>query len=118
MIGKFICLNEATYNANIPLEFMGRYARVERDEDGELVSILPTTFKEVGMDNKRAYGSVIELTINDAKYFVMELEASWLNGEVSALIDLGNGLSYPNNTLLTNEEAIDLIRLNTDDSLS
>ena len=115
MIGKFICLNEATYNANIPLEFMGRYARVERDEEDELVSILPTTFKEVGEDNRRAYGSVIELTINDAKFYVMELDASWLSGEVSALLSLGANLTYPNNTLLTNAEAIELIKANTDD---
>ena len=115
MIGKFICLNEATYNSNIPLELQGRYARVEKDEEGELVSILPTTFAEVGEDNRRAYGAVIELTINDAKFYVMELEASWLGGEVSALLELGNGLSYPNNTLLTNEEAISLINQHQDD---
>ena len=112
MIGKFICLNEATYNSEIPVDLQARYARVDRDDEGNLLDILPTTFAEVGEDNRRAYGSVIELTINDENFYVMELEASWLNGEVSALIDLGNGLNYPNNTLLTKEEAIELIRVN------
>ena len=115
MIGKFICLNEQTYNSDIPVELVGRYARVEKDEEGVLVDVLPTTFAEVGEDNKTEYGSVVEITINDAKFYVMELEASWLNGEVSALIDLGEGLSYPNNTLLTKEEAKSLIKANQND---
>jgi len=115
MIGKFICLNEQTYNSEIPLELLGRYARVELDEEGVLVGVLPTTFAEVGEDNKTAYGSVVELNINDAKFYVMELEVSWLSGEITALIDLGEGLSYPNNTLLTREEAKSLIKANQDD---
>jgi hypothetical protein len=50
----------------------------------------------------------------------MEFNASWLQSEVSALIDLGNGLDYPNNTLMTNKEAIELINLNqsNDESFS
>ena len=39
----------------------------------------------------------------------MEFNASWLESEVSSLINLGNGLDYPNNTLMTNSEAITLI---------
>jgi len=46
---------------------------------------------------------------------VMELEASWLSGEITALINLGEGLNYPNNTLLTREEAKSLIKANQDD---
>ena len=42
----------------------------------------------------------------------MEFNASWLQSEVSALINLGNGLEYPNNTLMTNKEAISIIQDN------
>ena len=42
----------------------------------------------------------------------MELEASWTSSEVSALISLGSGLSSPNNTLMTNKEAIAFINAN------
>ena len=121
MIGNiFICLNEATYNGEIPAELQGSYSRISTDEEGELVAVLPTTFKEVGEDGKRKFGSVVELTIDEAKFYIMEFNASWLESEVSALINLGNGLDYPNNTLLTNKEAIELINLNqsNDESLS
>ena len=121
MIGNiFICLNEATYNGEIPAELQGSYARVSSDEEGNLIEILPTTFKEVGEDGRRKFGSVVELTIDEAKFYIMEFNASWLQSEVSALIDLGNGLDYPNNTLMTNKEAIELINLNqsNDESFS
>lgn len=116
MIGNiFICLNEATYNGLIPNELQGSYARVSSDEDGNLIEILPTTFKEVGEDGKRKFGSVIEINVNGSVYFIMELNASWLQSEVTALIGLGSGLSYPSNTLLTNAEAIVLINQYTND---
>ena len=118
MIGNiFICLNEATYNGEIPAELQGSYARVSSDEEGNLIEILPTTFKEVGEDGKRKFGSVVELTIDEAKFYMMEFNASWLLSEVSALINLGNGLDYPNNTLMTNKEAVVVIQSNQDELL-
>tara|TARA_R110000851_G_scaffold114167_1_gene239193 strand:- start:1288 stop:1644 length:357 start_codon:yes stop_codon:yes gene_type:complete len=111
MVGNiFICLNEATYNREIPTELQGSYSRISTDEEGELVAVLPTTFAQIGEDNKRKFGGVVEITIDEAKFYIMEFNASWLESEVSALINLGNGLDYPNNTLMTNKEAIKLIQ--------
>ena len=111
MVGNiFICLNEATYNGEIPTELQGSYSRISRDKEGELVAVLPTTFRRVGMDNKRKFGGVVEITIDEAKFYIMEFNASWLQSEVSALLNLGNGLDYPNNTLMTNKEAVKLIQ--------
>ena len=110
MVGNiFICLNEATYNGEIPTELQGSYSRISRDEEGELVAVLPTTFAQIGEDNNRKFGGVVEVTINEVKFYIMEFNASWLESEVSSLINLGNGLDYPNNTLMTNSEAITLI---------
>lgn len=110
MIGNvFICLDEATYKGFIPNELQGSYARKAYDEDGNLLAILETTFEEVGEDNRIKFGSVIEVTVNESVYYIMEFNASWLQSEVSALISLGSGLNYPNNTLLTNKEARELI---------
>ena len=115
MIGNiFICLNESTYNGLIPVELQGSYSRMSYDLDDDIVEVLPTTFKDVGEDGKRKFGSVVELTIDEAKFYIMEFNASWLQSEVSALINLGNGLDYPNNTLMTNKEAISLINLHSD----
>ena len=114
MVGNiFICLNEATYNGEIPTELQGSYSRISRDEEGELVAVLPTTFAQIGEDNKRKFGSVVEIEVNGSVYYIMEFNASWLQSEVSALFRLGKGLRYPNNTLMTNKEAIELINLHT-----
>jgi len=116
MIGNiFICLEEQTYKGLIPEELEGSYARKTYDEDGELLNILPTTFEEVGVDNRIKFGSVIEIDVNGAKHYVMEFNASWLQSEVTALIALGDVLNYPSNTLLTNSEAISLINLYSND---
>jgi|TARA_R110000803_G_scaffold149772_1_gene215245 hypothetical protein len=113
MVGNiFICLNEATYRGEIPRELQGSYSRISTDEEGELIAVLPTTFAQIGDDNKRKFGSVVEIEVNGSVYFIMEFNASWLQSEVSALINLGNGLEYPNNTLMTNKEAIALIQDN------
>ena len=121
MVGNiFICLNEATYNSEIPTELQGSYSRISRDEEGELVAVLPTTFAQIGEDNKRKFGGVVEVEVNGNVYYIMEFNASWLQSEVSALFRLGKGLRYPNNTLMTNKEAIELINSNqpNDESLS
>ena len=121
MVGNiFICLNEATYNGEIPTELQGSYSRISRDEEGELVAVLPTTFAQIGEDNKRKFGGVVEVEVNGSVYYIMEFNASWLQSEVSALFRLGKGLRYPNNTLMTNKEAIELINSNqpNDESLS
>ena len=101
----YISVNEATYEAAIPPELMAKYAR--EDQYGDKIT---TTFKEVGIDNELDYGPVIPLSYEGANYYLIELEASWKNGEISALIQLGEGLSYPNNTLLTINEAIAFVQ--------
>lgn len=116
MVGNiFICLNEATYKGTIPTALEGSYARKTYDDDGSLVSVLSTTFEEVGEDNKRKFGAVIQVSIEDDNFYVMEFNASWLQSEVTALLSLGDGLSYPSNTLMTNAEAISLIQENQND---
>ena len=113
----FICLNRATYKGNIPTELEGKYSRKSYDEEGALIEVLDTTFEDVAIDNRVKFGNVIELNIADNKYYVIELDCSWLNGEVSALLNLGSALNYPSNCLMTNEEAMELIRDNQDDQI-
>ena len=115
MIGNiYICLNEETYNSEIP-DLLSRYRRAEFDEEGALVRLLPTTFAEMGEDNKRQYGRVLEFQKDGENFYILEFSASWLNGEVSYLLGLGEGLAYPNNTLLTSDEAVSLVQENTEE---
>jgi len=111
----FICLNEAAYKGLIPKELEGNYARKVYDLDDDLVEVIPTTFEDVGVDNRVKFGSVIEFKIKNKKYFVLELDCSWLGGEVSALLALGDSLEYPSNCLMTNEEAMKIISDNRED---
>jgi len=111
----FICLNRATYKGLIPSKLEGKYARKVYDLNDDLVEVLPTTFEDVAIDNRVKFGDVIELNISTANYYVVELDCSWLGGEVSTLLDLGSNLNYPNNCLMTNAEAMELIRDNAND---
>jgi len=114
----FICLNRATYKGLIPTELEGKYSRKVYDEEGALIETLDTTFEQLGADNRIKFGNVIEFKIGAKKYFVLELDCSWLDGSVSALLGLGSNMNYPNNCLMTNKEAMELIKDNQDESTS
>ena len=43
--------------------------------------------------------------IGKAKFYIIQLEASWLNGELSSLLNLGKNKAYPKNCLMTRSEA-------------
>lgn len=108
----YISLNESTYEGSIPTELVNKYGVPVLDDDGVETGKITPTFKELGEMNKSLFGHVITVTIDSVNYYVMELEASWTSSEVSALIALGSGLSSPNNTLMTNKEAIAFINTN------
>ncbi len=53
--------------------------------------------------------------IGKAKFHIIELEASWLGGELSALLKLGKNKAYPKNCLMTRSEAVKFVRDNAND---
>ncbi len=108
----YISLNESTYEDLIPTELVDKYGISVLDDEGVETSKTTPTFKELGEVNKHLFGPVITVTVDSVNYYVMELEVSWTSSEVSALIALGLGLSSPNNTLMTNKEAINFINEN------
>ena len=115
MIGNiYICLNEETYNSNLP-DIFSRYRRPGYDEEGALVQLLPTTYAQMAEDNKFLYGTVVNIEVEGSQYYIVEMTASWLGGEVSHLLGLGEGLSFPNNAVLTSNEASQLVADNTQD---
>ncbi len=84
-------------------------------EEGEVESTTNhhPTWEEFGSRNSNLFGSPV--TVGDV--VVYEMEASWLNSEVSALIALGNGQSAPNYTVYTNAEVRNFIAENTPSEL-
>ena len=113
----YMCLNTTTYNAKIPDELVATYGIPSYNEEGELDEVLHPTFKELGAHNLIKFGAVPVVKIGSANYYIVELEVSWKQGETSALLKLGEGLAYPNNTLMTNTEAREFIRDNAIDEI-
>ena len=76
--------------------------------------ILPT-WDELANSSKHKslYGAPVKLKVGNRNIYVVELTASWLAHEMSAVMALGNGLEAPQNTLMTADEAQYLISNNT-----
>ena len=113
----YMCLNTTTYNAKIPTELVATYGIPSYNEEGELDEVLHPTFKELGEHNLIKFGAVPVVKISSAKYYIVELEVSWKKGETSALLKLGEGKSYPSNSLMSNTEACQFINNNTSDDI-
>ena len=90
-----------------------RYDWVEHtyNEEGEVESTTNNhpTWEQFGIRNKGLFGSPVTV----ADVVVYEMEASWLDSEVSALIALGDGQPAPNYTVYTNAEVRQFIAENT-----
>ena len=81
------------------------------NEEGEVESstTIHPTWEQFGERNQGLFGSPV--AVGDV--VVYEMEASWLEGEVSALLALGNGQAAPNYTVHTNAEVRAFIQENT-----
>ena len=90
-----------------------RYDWIEHtyNEEGEVESTTNNhpTWEQFGIRNKGLFGSPVTV----ADVVVYEMEASWLDSEVSALIALGDGQPAPNYTVYTNAEVRQFIADNT-----
>ena len=108
----FLCLDNTTFNKLIPNELVGTYGIPEYDEEGIQNGVTHPTFKELGEYNRRKFGYNPMVKIGASKFYIVELEASWLNGELSSLLKLGKNKAYPKNCLMTRTEAAQFIQDN------
>jgi hypothetical protein len=72
------------------------------------------TWAEYGEKYKGDFGAPVSVTKDDVEFIVYELELSWLDSEISALVALGSGLSAPSYTLYNASEARQFIIDNSD----
>lgn len=113
-----MCLNDTTFNQLIPSELLSTYGIPEYDEEGIQNGVKHPTFKELGKHNTIKFGGNPMVKIGTSKFYIIELEASWLNGELSSLLILGEDLAYPHNCLMTRTEASQFLQDNqTDDGI-
>lgn len=86
-------------------------------EEGEVdtTTLVHPTWAQFGERNQGLFGSPVTVSVSDVEYIVYEMEASWLDSEVSALIALGNGLTQPSYTVYTNAEVRQFIADNAEE---
>ena len=91
------------------------WTEVAYNDEGEVESTttIHPTWSQYGEKYKADFGAAVSVSVNDVEFIVYELEVSWLDSEVSALIALGNGQSAPNYTVYTNAEVRQFIAENT-----
>ena len=113
----YLCLDNTTFNKLIPNELVGTYGIPEYDEEGIQNGVKHPTFKELGKHNTIKFGGNPMVKIGTSKFYIVELEASWLNGELSSLLKLGKNKAYPKNCLMTRTEAAQFIEDNKTDEI-
>jgi len=101
----YICLKKATYESKVPDTLKSKlgWNEYEYDDDGEITSTTAyrPTWKESAFKGKLGAPRVSL----DGGLIIVKGEFSMLTGELTAMIALGNGLAYPNNSVLTKSEA-------------
>ena len=102
----YICLTKATYESAIPSVLQPKlgWNNYTYEADGETVKTTTAytpTWKEATFAGKLG----APRTSLDGGLIIIKGEFSLLQGELTAIIALGNGLAYPNNSVLTKTEA-------------
>ena len=109
----YISVPQADINNELPAAIT-RYDWTEStyNDEGEVVSTttIHPTWEQFGSRYSGLFGSPV--SVSDV--VVYEMEASWLNSEVSALIALGAGQSAPSYTVYTAAEARQFIADNAE----
>ncbi len=105
----YVCLTKATYEATVPSVLQPKlgWDNYTYEEDGETIASTTAytpTWKEAAFKGKLG----APRTSLDGNLIIVKGEFSLRTGELSAIIALGSGVSYPNNSVLTKTEAQDL----------
>lgn len=117
----YLSIPAADFNDSVPFTFWDWQVTAtdpqNPEAEPEVLTVHPT-WAELAEKNKPLYGEVVSVTVGEDEYKLIELEASWLNGEISQLIALGEGQSVYGYTLMNNSEAQAFVRDNAPESPS
>lgn len=103
----YFSLPKKNLNDQVPVPLDERYMMNEYLDGDEFPTTRPCTFKEA---HEKARGGAIRYFSSKGKEFALiEIESSDLKGERRALKDLGKGKSAPYFTVLTSEEAQEIL---------
>lgn len=86
------------------------------DDEGavDTTTLVHPTWAQYGEKYKADFGSAVQISVNDSDYIIYELELSWKDSEISALIALGSKKATPKYTLMNATEARELIADNAE----
>ena len=106
----YICLKKTTYESNVPSVLQPKlgWNNYTYEDDGETIrttTAYTPTWKEAAFRGK--LGAPRESL--DGNLIIVKGEFSMLDGELTAMIALGSGMDYPNNSILTKTEAQTLV---------
>ena len=106
----YVCLKKATYESTIPSVLQPKLGWNNYTYEADSETIASTTaytptWKEAAFKGKLG----APRTSLDGNLIVIKGEFSLRTGELSAIIDLGSGMDYPNNSVLTKTEAQALV---------
>ena len=92
------------------------WTEVAYNDEGEVetTTTIHPTWSQYGEKYKADFGAAVSVSVNDVEFIVYELEASWKDSEISALIALGSKKAAPKYTLMTASEARAFIADNSD----
>lgn len=79
------------------------------------VAVHPT-WQQVGERFKSSFGEAVEVEYGGNRFMLLELELSFLSGEIEDLIQLKKNKVFPRYRLLTNREAKKFVRGNLSES--
>ena len=102
----YICLRKATYESNVPSVLQPKLGWNNYTYENDGITVKTTTaytptWKEAAFAGK--LGAPRESL--DGNLIIVKGEFSMRTGELTAIVALGNSLSYPNNSVLTKTEA-------------
>jgi hypothetical protein len=111
----------AADNANALPSAITRYdwTEVAFNDEGEVetTTTIHPTWSQYGEKYKADFGSAVQISVDDSDFVIYELELSWKDSEISALIALGSKKATPKYTLMNATEARQLIADNADAQL-
>ena len=106
----YVCLTKAVYESAVPSVLQPKLGWNNYTYEADSETIASTTaytptWKEAAFKGKLG----APRTSLDGNLIVIKGEFSLRTGELSAIIDLGSGMDYPNNSVLTKTEAQALV---------
>ena len=86
------------------------------DDEGavDTTTLVHPTWAQYGEKYQADFGSAVQISVNDSDFIIYELELSWKDSEISALIALGSKKVTPKYTLMNATEARELIADNAE----